>query len=150
MTRVCFLGAEDVQLRYQLLSSETARAALASYDLEEPWANTVGVHTVSLGAAISLVNDLNWYAVRYMRDVLIFDESVSETEWLSERLARTIREQDRPPGDTGELLKIYGIDDGRLVEPMYVQRTGGSTPSYDLREVEDTIAVRITEDEFGD
>lgn len=150
MTRVCFLGAEDIQLRYQLLSSETARAALASYDLEEPWENTVAVRTVSLGAAISLVNDLNWYAVRYMRDVLIFDESVSEREWLSERLGRTIRDQDQIPAETGDLLKIYGVVDGRLVEPMYIQRTDGTTPSYDLREVEDTVRVRITEDEFGD
>ncbi len=149
MTRVCFLGAEDVQLRYELLSSETARAALASYDLEEPWENTVAVRTVSLGAAIALVNDLNWYAVRYMRDVLLQDPSVSEREWLSDGTARRIREQDWSPDETGDLLKIYGVEENRLVEPMYVQRTDDASPTYDLRDVDGTVPVRITEEEFG-
>ena len=33
MTRVCLVGAEDVELRYELVSRETAREALATYDL---------------------------------------------------------------------------------------------------------------------
>jgi len=37
----------------------------------------------------------------------------------------------------------------RLVEPMYVTRTGPDLPAYDLREVDDTLVVRVTEDEFG-
>lgn len=149
MTQVCLVGAEDVRLRHELLASETARAALASYDLEMPWENTVGVPTVSLGAAISLLNDLHWYTVRYTKDVLLFDESVSDREWLSEGLARTIRERERVPADAGRLLKIYGVEGGRLVEPMYVQRVDESLPSYDLREVDGTVPVCITEAEFG-
>lgn len=149
MTRVCLVGSEDVHLQYELLASETARAALSSYDISEPWENTLAVSTVSLGAAVTLLNDLHWYVVRYTDDVLLWDESVSETEWLSEGLARDIREEDRDPAETGTLLKIYGVVDGRLVEPMYVQRVDDSYPSYDLRDVEDTVPVRITEAEFG-
>ena len=36
MPRVCLLGATDVTLRYELLSRETAREALATYELSEP------------------------------------------------------------------------------------------------------------------
>ena len=42
--------------------------------------------------------------------------------------------QDRPP---------------QLVEPMLLTRTGETIPEYDLREVDDTLVVRVTEEEFG-
>ncbi|MFB6122170.1 MAG: DUF5804 family protein [Haloferacaceae archaeon] len=149
MTRVCIVGDEDVELQYELLSRETSRAALATYDLDEPYANTVAVDTVSLGAAVSLLNDLNWYLVRFARDALVLEPSVSADEWLSRDLAAAIRDGDVDPPTTGDLLKVYGVADGRLVEPMYVTRTGGVLPEYDLRDVEETVVVRVTESAFG-
>jgi hypothetical protein len=32
---------------------------------------------------------------------------------------------------------------------MYVTRTGPDVPEYDLRDVEETLVVRVTEGEFG-
>ena len=66
MTRVCLVGSEDVTLQYELLSRETSREALATYDLYEPFENAVGVETVSLGAAVALLNDLDWYLTRFV------------------------------------------------------------------------------------
>lgn len=164
MTRVCLLGDEEVNLQYELLSRETARDALAAYDLREPFANAIGVETVSLGAAVALLNDLDWYLIRFVDAALVLEPSISESEWLSRELAAAIRNDEIDPADTGRFLRIYGIaedagadsdDSGpeerpkRLVEPMLVARTGGEVPSYDLRDVEDTLAVRITESEFG-
>jgi hypothetical protein len=37
----------------------------------------------------------------------------------------------------------------RLVDPMFVTRTGPELPTYDLRDVEETVVVRVTETEFG-
>jgi hypothetical protein len=163
MTRVCLVGEEDLQLSYELLSRETSRDALAAYDLREPYHNAVAVETVSLGAAVALLNDLNWYLVRFVTEAMVFEPSVSETEWLSRDLATAIRDDEVDPGETGRLLKIYGLDypdegdtspDGngagppRLVEPMFVARTGGGLPEYDLRDVEETLLVRVTEAEF--
>jgi hypothetical protein len=31
---------------------------------------------------------------------------------------------------------------------MFVARTGGGLPEYDLRDVEETLLLRVTEDEF--
>jgi len=163
MTRVCLVGAEETNLRYELLSHETSRQALATYDLHEPYANTVALETVSLGSAVALLNDLNWYLVRYVADALVLEPSVSEDEWLSRDLARVVRDDEVEPAETARHLKMYGIvesdpteDDAaeqkrepRLVEPMYVARTGPDLPGYDLREVEDTLVVRVTEGEFG-
>lgn len=149
MTRVCLVGDEDVNLRYELLSRDTARAALSTYDLSEPFENCLACDVVSLGAAVSLLNDLDWYLVRFCRDALVLEPSVAEDEWLSKALAREIRDGAVPPGETGDHLKLYGVADGRLVEPMFVARTGDSLPEYDLREVEDTVTVRVTEAEFG-
>ena len=153
MTRVCLVGSEDVNLRYELVSRETAREALATYDLTEPYENTVALETISLGSAVSLLNDLNWYLVRYADAAWVLEPSVNETEWLSRELATAIRDDEVEPEDSGRYLRMYGVVEGegskRLVEPMFVARTGRSLPEYDLREVDDTLLVRVTEAEFG-
>ncbi|MBX0321431.1 hypothetical protein EGH21_00170 [Halomicroarcula sp. F13] len=175
MTQVCLVGSEDVNLQYELLSRETARNALATYDLREPFENTLRLETVSLGAAVALLNDLNWYLVRFVDAAFVREPSVSETEWLSRDIATAIRDDQIAPEDTGRFLKVYGVvesetdDDGettaetdddsttepaaerppRLVEPMLLTRTGETIPEYDLRDVDDTLVVRVTESEFG-
>lgn len=156
MTRVCLVGDQDVRLRADLLGYETARHALSTYDLLVPWANTVAIDTISLGAAVSLMNDLNWYLVRLTADAFVLEPSISDEEWISRPLATEIRNETTDPTETGELLKIYGVtdpeqEDGlpRLTEPMYAQRVGESTPEYDLQPVEDTVTIRVTGAEFG-
>lgn len=157
MTRVCLVGSPDVELRAELRSRETAREALATYDLREPYRNALALDTISLGAAVALLNDLNWYLVRFADESLVRDPSISDTEWLSRDLAAAVRDGEVRPAETEHLLKVYGVerpDDGglpRLVEPMYVTRTddaGGDIPEYDLRDVAETVVVRVTEREF--
>ncbi len=138
-----------MNLRYELFSRETSRDALSTYELREPFENAVAVDTVSVGAAVSLLNDLNWYLVRFVDAALVLEPSVSDGEWLSRPLARAIRDGEVDPAETGDLLKVYGVDDGRLVEPMFLTRVGGEIPDYDLRDVDDTVVVRVTEEEFG-
>ena len=149
MTRVCLVGDDDVELRYELVSRETAREALATYDLAAPYENTVAVETVSLGAAVSLLNDLDWYLARFAAEALVFEPSVSGEEWLSRELASAIRDGDRPSEDSGRYLKVFGVEGDRLLEPMFVARTGPELPEYDLHDVEETLVVRVTESEFG-
>ena len=149
MTRVCLVGDEGVELRYELVSRETSREALATYDLREPYRNTVALETVSLGAAVSLLNDLNWYLVRFADEALVLEPSITDSEWLSRALAEAVRSDDVRPGETGRFLKVFGVDDGGLLEPMFVTRTGPELPEYDLHDVEDTFVVRVTEAEFG-
>lgn len=154
MTRVCLLGDDDHDVRFELLSRDTSREALATYDLEEPFENAIGLETVSLGAAVSLLNDLNWYVVRFAEAAWVLDPSVNETEWLSRPLAEAVRNDHVVPEATGEYLRIYGLerqspaDPGRVVEPLYARRTGGDLPRYDLRDVDETVVVRVTEEEF--
>jgi hypothetical protein len=183
MTRVCLLGSDEYTLQYELLSRETARNALATYDLREPFENAVGIDTVSLGAAVALLNDLDWYRRRFVRESLVLEPSVTDAEWLSRELATAIRDDEVSPRDSARFLKVYGVeypdsagdgvadsDDGysvaddsdrsedamrdsdrppRLVEPMFVTRTGDTLPDYDLRDVEETLVERVTESEFG-
>ncbi len=143
------VGSDDVDLRYELLSRETARAALATYDLHEPFANAVAVDTVSLGAAVALLNDLNWYLVRFADYALVREPSVSTDEWLSRDLAERVRDGNLPPEATDRLLRIHGLDGDELVEPMFATRVDGAVPEYDLRDVDDTLVVRVTDAEFG-
>jgi hypothetical protein len=182
MARVCLLGDDGVDLRYELLSRETAREALATYDLRQPYHNSVALETVSLGAAVSLLNDLNWYLVRFVDEALVLEPSVSDEEWLSRDLATALRDDELSPAESDRFLKVYGVaapdhgddgsgDDGegtdpdggadegdedtrrgparKLVDPMFVTRTGPELPEYDLRDVDETVVVRVTEGEFG-
>lgn len=153
MTRVCLVGKDDLDLRYELLSRETAREALATYDIEQPFHNSVSVETVSLGAAVALLNDLDWYLVRFAEFAMVQEPSVSGAEWLSRSLAAAVRDGGVAAEESGRFLKLYGVEhreEGRrLVEPMFVTRTGPTLPEYDLRDVDGTLAVRVTEEEFG-
>lgn len=149
MTRVCLVGSDDVDLRYELLSRETARAALSTYDLSQPFENAIALETVSLGAAVALLNDLNWYLVRFADTALVEEPSISETEWLSRDLATAVRDRELPPEETDQRLCVFGVDDDQLVEPMYVTRVDGEIPGYDLRDVDDTVVVRVTAEEFS-
>ncbi|MEF8871561.1 MAG: DUF5804 family protein [Haloarculaceae archaeon] len=183
MTRVCLVGNDDVNLRYELLSRETSRNALVTYDLREPFENAIGIETVSLGAAVALLNDLDWYLIRFVEEALVLEPSISDDEWLSRDLAAEIRANEADAETVDRYLKVYGIEqpgeDGtdtkdstasddpgdesdtedesaeptqdrppRLVEPMLVARTGETIPEYDLRHVEETLVVRLTESEF--
>ena len=148
MTRVCVVGSEDVNLRYELLSRETSRAALATYDLDEPFENSVAVDTVSLGSAVSLLNDLNWYLVRFADRALVRDPSIDADEWLSRDLASAVRDGRLDPDETDQYAAMFGVDGGRLVEPMYASRVDGGLPEYDLRDVAETVVVRLTSAEF--
>ena len=149
MTRVCLVGSDDVDLRYELLSRETARAALSTYDLSQPFENAIALETVSLGAAVALLNDLNWYLVRFADTALVEEPSISETEWLSRDLATAVRDRELPPEETDQRLCVFGVDDDQLVEPMYVTRVDGEIPKYDLRDVNETVVVRVSEAEFS-
>lgn len=150
MTTVCIVGKQDVDLRFELLSRETAREALSTYEVSIPWENTIAVESVSLGGAVSLLNDLNWYLVRFAETAFVKEPSINEDEWLSRELAERVRDNEIRPKNTGESLVIYGVSEGELVEPMYVTRREGEIPEYDLREVEETVVVRVVEEEFGD
>ncbi|KYH27177.1 hypothetical protein HAPAU_06290 [Halalkalicoccus paucihalophilus] len=149
MTTVCIVGKQGVDVRFELLSRETAREALATHDLSEPWENSVAIETVSLGGAVSLLNDLNWYLVRFAETAFVRDPSISTDEWLSRTLAERVRDNEIGVGATAQSLAVYGVEDGRLVEPMYVTRRDGEIPEYDLRDVEETVVVRVAEGEFG-
>lgn len=149
MTTVCIVGKPEVDVRFELLSRETAREALATHDLSEPWENTLSVETVSLGGAVSLLNDLNWYLVRFAEIALVKEPSISAEEWFSRTLAERVRDGEITVEETGQSLAVYGVEEGSLVEPMYVTRRDGEIPEYDLREVEETVVVRVAEGEFG-
>lgn len=149
MTRVCMIGDEDVNLQVEIMGYETARKALAQYDFEHPFENSLAVDTISLGSAVSLLNDLNWYLVRLVDLPLIQEPSISTDEWLSRNLARQVRDGDVRPEETDEYRAIYGLENGRLVEPMYATPIDGELPGYDLRDVDETVIVRVTGSEFS-
>lgn len=110
MTRICLLGNADIDLRYELLSRETSRRALKTYSIDQPFQNSVAIDTISIGAAVSLLNDIQWYLTRFVDDAIVQEPSVSTEEWLSRDLATRIRNSDVDPDQTGEYLKIYGIE----------------------------------------
>jgi len=96
---------------------------------------------------VSLLNDLNWYLVRFVDEALVREPSVSPTVALATSPARCATAPS--PEETDQRLKVFGLVDGRPVEPLYVRRTQGETPEYDLRDVDETVIVRVSESEFS-
>ncbi len=148
MTRVRILGREDVSLEYELVTSETAREALSSYDRVESEVeirNSVVYRTSSLGGALASLNDLDWYLTRYARFSEVLEPSVSTHEWISRSLARKLYEREVDPEDTTEYYLVRGVVDGELREPVYGKE---EPPEYDLYDTDDVTVTRISEDEF--
>ena len=115
----------------------------------EPVENSVAVGTVSLGAGVSVLGVLGWYGVRLVDEALVVERSVAADEWLARDRAREVRDGDVPPEGTDQRLKVFGLVDGRPVEPLFVRRRQGETPEYDLRDVDETVVVRVSEAEFS-
>ncbi|SEH43555.1 hypothetical protein SAMN05192561_1011047 [Halopenitus malekzadehii] len=149
MTQVCLVGDPAVSLAYELLSRETAREALSTYEITEPFANSIAVETVSLGAAVSLCNDLNWYLVRFVRETLIRDPSIDAEEWLSRELARQVRDGEVRPEETDQRLELFGVVDGELVDPVFKRRERGTVPEHDRDDLDGTVVVRVSDSEFS-
>ena len=150
MASVCFVADPESDPLERLMSFETAEQALSTYELAQPYTNALRLETVSLGAAVALLDDLSWYLRRTIEEAIILEPSISPDEWLSRELAKAVREELITPDETEPLLMVYGIDDGTLAEPMYAERRhDGSIPTYDLREVDDTLVVRVSENAFG-
>jgi len=148
VTEVCLVAGDDADLPADLYAYETAYRALSTYDPATPWTNALVVETISLGTAVSLLNDLDWYLARVTRDAFVRDPSVSDREWLSRPLARALRDGDADPDDTVNRLRVYGVDDGRLVDPTTVYRGDSGDGEYERGEYDDTVVVRVTKDEF--
>lgn len=146
MTRVRLIGKDEYDLREELRSSETSRRALSTYELKyTPLENVVEIETATIGAGLALLNDLNWYVRRYCRAAELLDPEVSEEQWLSRELARKLYETDMEPEETREYLKVRGVREGELLEPLYARE---EPPEYDLAESEYSVVTRIDESEF--
>jgi len=146
VTRVRVLGKDEYDLRGELLTSETSREALSTYDfLETRIENVVVVETATLGGALALLNDLDWYLTRYARASEVLEPSVSEDEWLSRRLAERIYEGKIDADDTDEFYVVRGVKDGELLQPLYSR---GEPAEYDLAETDFVTVTRLDESEF--
>lgn len=146
MTRVRILGKDGYDLRGELLASETSREALATYDfLDTRIENALVVETATLGGALALLNDLDWYLTRYARAAEVLEPSVSDDEWLSRRLAERLYESRVEPEETREFYLVRGVKDGQVLQPLYSR----SEPAeYDLADVDSVTVTRVDETEF--
>ncbi|MFB6283833.1 MAG: DUF5804 family protein [Halobacteria archaeon] len=146
MTRIRLAGKPDYNLRYELFSSETSKKALSTYEfLETEIENTMELETGSIGSALALLNDLGWYLRRYTRFVDLQDSSVSDEEWISRQLASEIYGREVEKDDTDRFYRVIGVEDGKLLEPLYVR---DSPTDYDLHEKDFQVVTRISEEEF--
>lgn len=146
MTRVRIVGKEDVDLRHELMMSETSREALSTYEMiSTELENTVEVQTASIGSALAFLGDLSWYLIRYARYAEVLEPSVSEDEWLSRDVARKVYNRELEPEETREYFAIRGVKDGEILEPIY---TRDPDVEYDIHDADRVIVTRITEEEF--
>jgi hypothetical protein len=146
VTRVRILGDDGYDVRGELVSSETSREALSTYDfLDTPIENAVVVETATLGGALALLNDLDWYLTRYARAAEVLEPSVSDDEWLSRRLAERVYEDRIDADGTREFYVVRGVKDGELLDALYSRN---EPAEYDLADTDFVTVTRIDETEF--
>jgi hypothetical protein len=131
MTEVVLVGERTV--RSDLFAFENARRALSAYDLREPYRNALALDTVSLGAAVSLLNDLGWYLARATEDAFVREPSVDSEEYLSRGVAEAIRDERQSPDELGEWLKVYESEDNELRNPDIYPREAAPEGELQIR-----------------
>ena len=152
MTEVRLIGTEHVDLFNTLMEHEVSRNALSQYSLTIPFENSIDLTTISLGAAVSLLNDLNWYLSRYVQEALVLEPSVHKKEWLSRQLATAIRNEKIHPRSSKKFLKIYCLlsspETLKLTRPILTTRSELPTLDFPQPDPNSRIIIRLLESEF--
>ena len=152
MTEVRLIGIEHIDLLGTLMEHEVSRNALSPYSIISPFENSIDLTTISLGAAVSLLNDLSWYLSRYVKEALVLEPSVHKKEWLSRRLATAIRNEEIHPRNSKKFLKIYGLSQSdetlKLTQPIFTTREELLTLDRPHADLSSQIIIRLLDSEF--
>tara|TARA_B110000263_G_C15258491_1_gene487634 strand:- start:356 stop:838 length:483 start_codon:yes stop_codon:yes gene_type:complete len=144
---------ENLDLFNILMAHETPKQILSLHNVTIPFENSIDISTISLGSSLSLLNDLRWYLSRYVSEVLILEPSVDEKEWLSRKLATSIRNNELSIQKSKKFLKIYSIISvsgvSKLDPPIFVSRKNISSLKPLLNNSNSTMFIRLLSSEFG-
>lgn len=135
-----------------LMAHETPKQILSLHNVTIPFENSIDISTISLGSSLSLLNDLHWYLSRYVGEVLILEPSIDEKEWLSRKLATSIRNEEISVQKSKNFLKIYSIISisgiSKLAPPIFTSRKNISSLNPLLNDSNSTIFIRLLSSEF--
>ena len=152
MTEVRLIGMGHIDLLPILMEHEVSRNALSPYDLTIPFENSIDLTTISIGAAVSLLNDLNWYLSRYVEEALIREPSIHKKEWISRKLAVAIRNEKIRPRNSNKFLKIYSTISSdntlKLTQPAFLTREQLATTKSTHQVSESSFYIRLLATEF--
>ena len=112
-----FIQKQGIDLYNTLLSSETSRGILRFY---RPVKTDYGViiENATLGNALSLTSELNWYKRRYISDVLF---EISPDLFCTHEFALDIYSRDKKMKETWNYTKLIGVNLGFTANVMYIQ-----------------------------
>lgn len=127
-----FIQKHGIDLYATLFSSETSRAILRFY---RPVKTDYGVliENATLGNALSLVSEINWYIRRYMTDVLF---EVSPDLFCTHTFALDIYSREKKMKETWDFTKLIGIKNGSVEDVMYIEK---HSSKEDYPEFEDAM-----------
>tara|TARA_B100000809_G_C14969330_1_gene470304 strand:- start:118 stop:582 length:465 start_codon:yes stop_codon:yes gene_type:complete len=152
VTEVRLIGTEHVDLFETLMEYEVSRNALSPYSIIIPFENSIDLTTISLGAAVSLLNDLSWYLSRYVKEALVLEPSIHKKEWLSRQLATAIRNEEIRPRNSKKFLKIYCLSRSeetlKLTRPIFTTREELLTLNLPHADPSSQIIIRLLDSEF--
>lgn len=130
-----FIQKKGIDLYTTLLSSETSRGILRFY---RPVKTDYGViiENATLGNALSLVSEINWYIRRYMSDVLF---EVSPDLFCTHTFALDIYSRDKKMKETWDYTKLIGIKNGSAEEALYIETHSSKEDYPEFEEKMDTV-----------
>ncbi|MBN2733308.1 MAG: hypothetical protein JXQ82_00405 [Methanomicrobiaceae archaeon] len=125
-----FIQKEGVDLYGTLLSSETSRTILRFY---RPVKSDFGViiENATLGNALSLASEINWYIRRYTSDVLL---EVSPNLFCTHSFALEIYSREKKLRETWEYTKLIGLKNGSVAEVRRIESHSSKEDYPDFEE----------------
>ncbi|MDD3406819.1 MAG: DUF5804 family protein [Methanomicrobium sp.] len=140
-----FIQKKGVDLYSTLLSSETSRGILRFY---RPVKTEYGIliENATLGNALSLVSELNWYIRRYISDILF---EISPDLYCTHAFALDIYSREKKMKETWNFTKLLGLKDGYVADILYIQPHSSKEDHPEFEDRTDLVfEVWCSEDEW--
>ncbi len=107
---------EDIDLYRTLLESETSREILRFYRPEKRECGVI-IQNSTLGGALSLISELNWYIRRYVADLFL---EISPGLYCTRDFATDVYQRSNKMKETWNCSKLISIKDGTILDELWI------------------------------
>lgn len=126
---------EGVDLYRTLLDSETSREILRFYHPKKTECGVI-IENSTLGGALSLISELNWYLRRYVRDAFL---EISPDLFCTRAFATDVYQRSKKMKETWNFSKLISIKDGIIMDEIWMEPHSSKEDYPEIMESSDYV-----------